>query len=251
MKMQTGWMASAAGLALMSGVVLADSQVSASAADGMSEASRIGYTIGYTLGQRVGADVKGLDVDAFDNGFRQAYAGNPGKLSAEEMQQVIADFQARRTAQMQAEAEKMAADNLVKSNDFLAKNGKGKGVKTTASGLQYKIIKKGSGPSPSATDMVKAHYHGTLADGTVFDSSREGEPVEFPLNRVIPGWTEGLQLMNKGAKFMLFIPPTLGYGAQGAGETIGPNQALVFEVELIGFGPAPAENLIQPIPTGE
>ena len=168
------------------------------------------YTMGFTLGQRVSADVKDVDIGAFNDGFRDAYTGAKGKLTDTQMQKVIENFQQQRMAQLKAEHDKLAADNLAKANEFLAKNGKRKGVKTTKSGLQYEVLKKGAGPSPVPTDMVTAHYHGTLADGKVFDSSREGDPVEFPLNRVIPGWTEGVQLMNKGAKYKFFIPPQLG-----------------------------------------
>lgn len=205
-----------------------------------------GYTMGYTLGQRIAADIKDLDVNAFNEGFNTAYSGGAGKLTDAQMQQVISQFQEQRMAQVKAEREQLAADNLIKSNEFFAKNSKRKGVKKTPSGLQYEVLKKGAGPSPLPTDMVTAHYHGTLPDGTVFDSSRDGEPAQFPLNRVIAGWTEGVQLMSKGAKFKFFIPPQLGYGERGAGDSIGPNQALVFEVELIDFAAEPQE-----MPAGE
>ncbi|MFZ5698711.1 MAG: FKBP-type peptidyl-prolyl cis-trans isomerase [Pseudomonadota bacterium] len=205
-----------------------------------------GYTMGYTLGQRIATDIKDLDVGAFQEGFNTAYTGGAGKLTDAQMQQVISQFQEQRMAQVKAEREQLAADNLIKSNEFLAKNSKRKGVKKTPTGLQYEVLKKGTGPSPLPTDMVTAHYHGTFPDNTVFDSSRDGEPAQFPLNRVIAGWTEGVQLMNKGAKFKFFIPPQLGYGERGAGDSIGPNQALVFEVELIDFAAEPQE-----VPAGE
>lgn len=124
--------------------------------------------------------------------------------------------------------------NLVKGQAFLAANKSKEGVVTTASGLQYKVVKSGSGPKPSATDKVKVHYHGTLIDGTVFDSSvQRGEPIEFPVSQVIKGWTEALQLMSVGSKFTLYIPSELAYGEQGGGDKIGANEALIFEVELI------------------
>jgi FKBP-type peptidyl-prolyl cis-trans isomerase FklB len=117
---------------------------------------------------------------------------------------------------------------------FLAANGKKQGVVTTASGLQYQILKRGTGATPKATDEVSVHYHGTLIDGTVFDSSEQrGEPASFPVKEVIPGWTEALQLMKVGDKFRLFIPSELAYGERGAGELIAPNTALIFEVELL------------------
>lgn len=123
---------------------------------------------------------------------------------------------------------------LAKGEKFLEDNAKKEGVTVTASGLQYKVITPGTGKSPQATDTVEVHYEGTLIDGTVFDSSyRRGESIEFPLNRVIPGWTEGVQLMQEGGKYRFFIPSRLAYGPRGAGGVIGPNQALIFDVELI------------------
>lgn len=225
-------------LTLVAAPVFADPAVDA-AAPARSEGWALGYTLGFTFGQRVGADIKDLDLDAFEQGMREAFAGKPGQLSEPEMQQAMEAFQQKRIAQIQAEQAQRAADNLAKSNEFLAKNGKRKGVKTTKSGLQYEVLAKGKGASPKPTDLVTAHYHGTFPDGAVFDSSRGGEPVEFPLDRVIPGWTEGVQLMKAGAKYKFYLPPGLAYGAEGIGEDIPPNQALVFEVELVSFRAAP------------
>jgi FKBP-type peptidyl-prolyl cis-trans isomerase len=126
---------------------------------------------------------------------------------------------------------------LAKGEKFLEENAKKEGVTTTASGLQYKVLTPGTGKSPKATDTVLVHYRGTLIDGTEFDSSyKRKEPISFPLNRVIAGWTEGVQLMQEGAKFEFYIPSKLGYGSRGAGRDIGPNQALIFEVELLKVG---------------
>lgn len=126
---------------------------------------------------------------------------------------------------------------LAKGEKFLEENAKKEGVTTTASGLQYKVLTAGTGKSPKATDTVLVHYRGTLIDGTEFDSSyKRKEPISFPLNRVIAGWTEGVQLMQEGAKFEFYIPSKLGYGSRGAGRDIGPNQALIFEVELLKVG---------------
>jgi len=123
---------------------------------------------------------------------------------------------------------------LAKGEKFLEDNAKKDGVTVTASGLQYKVITEGTGKSPKATDTVLVHYEGTLIDGKVFDSSyKRGEPIEFPLNRVIAGWTEGVQLMKEGAKYRLYLPSRLAYGSRGAGRDIGPNEALIFDVELI------------------
>ena len=134
-------------------------------------------------------------------------------------------------------AQNSADDNLTKGAEFLAKNSKAEDVKTTSSGLQLKVLKKGTGTThPTATDRVKVHYHGTLIDGTVFDSSVDrGQPISFGLNRVIKGWTEGLQLMVVGEKTRLFIPSELAYGKRGAGSVIGANMALIFDVELLGI----------------
>ncbi|MDB6175428.1 MAG: fkpA [Chthoniobacteraceae bacterium] len=129
----------------------------------------------------------------------------------------------------------MAESPIEKGEKYLAENAKKEGVKTTASGLQYKVLKEGEGKSPKATDTVQVHYRGTLLDGTEFDSSiKRGQPAEFPLNRVIKGWTEGVQLMKEGAKYQFTIPPQLAYGASGTpGGPIGPNETLIFEVELL------------------
>lgn len=135
-----------------------------------------------------------------------------------------------------AKEEKLAA-NLKAGEDFLAKNKQRPEVQTTASGLQYEVLTQGSGPKPKATDKVKCHYHGTLIDGTVFDSSvKRGQPATFPLNMVIKGWTEALQLMPVGSKYRLFLHPSLAYGDRQTGAVIGPNSTLIFDVELLGIG---------------
>jgi FKBP-type peptidyl-prolyl cis-trans isomerase len=173
-----------------------------------------------------------LDTEIITAGIEDAFKESP-KLSDAQMQSILTNLQQELQDKRMKEQQASSTDNLEQANVFLAKNKSVEGVKSTESGLQYQVMKAGSGVSPKATDNVKVHYHGTLLDGTVFDSSvQRGEPAEFPLNRVIPGWTEGLQLMKKGAKYKFFIPPSLAYGAQGAG-AIGPNSLLIFEVELI------------------
>lgn len=128
----------------------------------------------------------------------------------------------------------MAQTALEKGQEFLKENAKKEGVKTTASGLQYKVLREGSGKQPKATDTVEVNYEGKLINGTVFDSSyKRGESISFPLNQVIPGWTEGVQLMKEGAKYQFYIPSTLAYGKRGAGGAIGPDETLIFDVELI------------------
>jgi FKBP-type peptidyl-prolyl cis-trans isomerase FklB len=136
----------------------------------------------------------------------------------------------------QAKGEKLAA-NLKAGEDFLEKNKQREGVQTTQSGLQYEVLTEGNGPKPKATDKVKCHYHGTLIDGTIFDSSvQRGQPATFPLNMVIKGWTEALQLMSVGSKYRLFLHPDLAYGERQTGSVIGPNSTLIFDVELLGIG---------------
>jgi len=202
------------------------------------EGWKVGYSLGFKLGERIGKEIEDLDVDGFTSGFKAGYAGEKEpKLTAEEMEATIKGYQEKRVAKMREDMKVKSDKNLADATAFLAENGKKPGVVTLPSGLQYEVLAKGTGPSPKATDVVKARYHGTLVDGTVFDSTRErgDQPAEFPLNRVIPAWTEGVQLMNKGAKYKLYVPPALGYGERGAGGKIGPNQALVFEIELVDF----------------
>jgi FKBP-type peptidyl-prolyl cis-trans isomerase FklB len=207
--------------------------------DKESDGWKVGYSVGHRLGERLKAEMADLQVDAFVAGFRDAYTGEASpELTGEQMDETLKAYQTARIEEKRKELQAKADAAKASGDAFLAENGKRAGVTTTASGLQYEVLAQGSGPSPKATDTVKAHYHGTLIDGTVFDSTRErGQPAEFPLNRVIPGWTEGLQLMNRGAKYKFYIPSELGYGQRGAGQKIGANEALVFEVELVDFYP--------------
>lgn len=191
----------------------------------------------YALGANFGEQLKGagidVDIDAFVQGFKEAFAGK-NQFSQEQMQEAFGyvDSMAR------SGQEKMVQVQKAEGAAFLAKNKKEAGVKETASGLQYKVITEGTGKKPTAADQVKVHYTGKLLDGTVFDSSVErGEPITFPLSQVIPGWTEGLQLMSEGSKYILYIPSDLGYGDRGAGAQIKPGATLVFEVELIEVNP--------------
>jgi FKBP-type peptidyl-prolyl cis-trans isomerase FklB len=193
--------------------------------------------LSYSIGTEVGAGLKkqGIDVDpkAFAAGLADALVGKL-QLSDAEIKEALSTARTQLMAKQQAKQQADAAVNAKAGEAFLAANGKKEGVKTTASGLEYKVLKSGTGKTPTLKDTVKVHYQGTLIDGTVFDSSiQRGEPVVFPLDGVIPGWTEALQLMKEGDKFQLFIPPKLAYGAAGAGDKIGPNAVLIFEVELI------------------
>ncbi len=230
------------GLALLAALLTAacTQQQEAAAPDDLTTLEtteqRLSYGIAYGLGERLKADGVPLDVDAFNLGLRHAFEGQERLLTQEEIGQEMQAYQASRAAERQAEAEKAATDNATAGEAFRAEYAKGEGVMQTESGLLYQELRAGDGPKPTAEDAVEVHYKGTLIDGTEFDSSySRGTPVTFGLNQVIPGWTEGLQLMPVGSKFQLVIPPELGYGPGGAGASIGPNATLVFEVELIGI----------------
>lgn len=189
--------------------------------------------VGYAFGVAIGTSIKptGIEFDynAFLDGMKDAITKEKAKVTPEEANAVI-------QGALAAAMEKKAAASAAKEKEFLDKNGKKDGMKTTASGLQYEVVSEGNGAKPKATDTVKVHYTGTLLDGKKFDSSVDrGEPAVFPLDKVIPGWTEGIQLMTVGSKYKLYIPSALAYGAEGAGGVIGPNETLTFEVELISI----------------
>ncbi|MDR1596961.1 MAG: FKBP-type peptidyl-prolyl cis-trans isomerase [Treponema sp.] len=187
----------------------------------------------YAFGVALGSDFKqaGLvfDYDALIEGFRDTLEGNETRITLEEAMPLIQNA-------MKDAMARQAEENKQKGINFLTENGKKAEVKTTASGLQYELVNPGTGPNPQATDTVSVHYEGTLLDGTVFDSSYErSEPTEFPLDQVIAGWTEGIQLMEVGSTYRLFIPSDLAYGEQGVRNFIPPNSTLIFKVELLGI----------------
>lgn len=195
--------------------------------------AKAGYSVGYMTGKSSAEHITTLDVDQFVKGFQDAYAKKPGALTEDEMKAALMAFETRLRADAMAKSQKDAAEGSAKATAYLAENAKKAGVKTTATGLQYEVIKEGTGAKPAATSNVTVNYEGKLLDGTIFDSSiQRKEPATFPLNRVIPGWTEGLQLMSEGAKYKFTIPAKLAYGEQGAGP-IPPNSTLIFEVELL------------------
>jgi len=196
--------------------------------------SRISYTIGVNIGQDFKTQKMEVDADILLMGMKDSLAGKELRLTDEEMVSEIQTFQQEMQAKMAAEMEGAAAKNLADGEAFLAENAKQEGVEVTESGLQYKILEPGEGDSPEAADVATVHYRGTLIDGTQFDSSYDrGQPATFPVGGVIAGWTEALQLMKPGAKWQLTIPAELAYGERGAGQDIGPNATLLFDVELI------------------
>jgi FKBP-type peptidyl-prolyl cis-trans isomerase len=196
--------------------------------------------ISYMLGQNVGRDLRQneiqCDFNSFMTGVRDALSGQKPKWSDAELQACRARFEGEMRQKMEGRMQQAAAQNQKEADAFLAKNAQTPGVQSTPSGLQYKVLKQGNGPTPALTDKVRVHYRGTLLDGTEFDSSYGGEPAGFGVNEVIPGWTEALQKMRVGDKWQLFVPGDLAYGPNPPpGAPIGPNSLLVFEVELLGI----------------
>lgn len=189
---------------------------------------KFSYAIGLGIGQNLlSMGAKDIEVKDFAQAIEDVLKGNKTEISHTEAREIVNKF----FSELEA---KVNAENIQKGKEFLESNKTNPNIKTLPSGLQYEVIKEGNGKSPKATDRVRCHYEGTLIDGTMFDSSiKRGEPAVFGVNQVIPGWVEALQLMSEGAKWKLYIPSDLGYGAHGAGEMIPPHSTLIFEVELI------------------
>lgn len=196
---------------------------------------KLSYALGLSMGNNFKASgIESVNIQDFADGVAAVYYGSQPKMSYDEAKAEIQRFFTELEAKQKAASEAMAAVNAKAGEDFLAENGKRVEVKTTASGLQYEVLKEGEGPQPTAADQVVVHYTGKLIDGTVFDSSEErGTPATFGVSQVIPGWVEALQLMKAGSTWRLFIPSALAYGPQGAGGVIGPNQTLIFDVTLL------------------
>ncbi|HEY9118857.1 MAG TPA: FKBP-type peptidyl-prolyl cis-trans isomerase [Marinobacter sp.] len=200
---------------------------------------KVSYGMGLVMGERMGNDLLDLQMDQFLQGVQHGHAGDEEqtRMSREEIQEALMAYQSQLQEQEAAKTEELAKKNKEAGEEFLAENAEREGVKTTESGLQYEILEEGNGEKPTAEDRVRVHYTGELISGEVFDSSRErGEPVTFGLNQVIPGWTEGLQLMSEGSRAKLYIPADLAYGP-GGNQRIGPNETLVFDVELLEINP--------------
>lgn len=195
---------------------------------------KVSYALGIGIGRQLSQmGAAGLNIDDFAQAIKDVIAGDL-KLGDAEAQQIVQEFFAKQEEKQKAEAAEKGKAAKQDGEKFLAENGKKEGVITTASGLQYQVLREGNGQSPKATDTVECHYEGTLIDGTKFDSSYDrGQTATFPLNQVIAGWTEGLQLMKEGGKYRFFIPYELGYGERGAGASIPPFSTLVFDVELV------------------
>lgn len=196
------------------------------------------YCVGLDIGQNLKDGMFDLEIEQVLEGIRDAYGNKERKITEEELISTLTAYQQELQQKHMEEQKKLADENLAAGKAFLEANAKKEGIVVTASGLQYKVIEPGTGTTPAATDKVKVHYRGTLIDGKEFDSSMSrGEPVTFAVNQVIPGWTEAIQLMKEGAKYQVFIPSDLAYGARGAGPDIGPNSTLIFEIELIKVNP--------------
>lgn len=195
---------------------------------------QVGYAIGAQIGTQLAMTKDDIDSKALILGLTDAMDGTALKLTDQQMQEAKMAFQKKVQEKAQAEMKKLAEANKAEGEKFLAENKTKEGVVTLPSGLQYKIVQAGTGATPSATDTVVTNYTGTLINGKVFDSSvQRGEPATFPVNGVIPGWTEALQHMKVGAKWKLYIPADLAYGERGAGQMIAPNSTLLFDIELL------------------
>jgi len=196
---------------------------------------KVSYSIGMQIGFNLGRQKVDINPDILAAGIKDAIAGKP-QLTTDQVKDIMSQFE----KDMEQKQKQAGEKNKTEGAKFLEDNKKKPGVKTTASGLQYKVEKEGTGSQPKATDMVTVNYRGTLIDGTEFDSSyKRNQPATFPVNGVIKGWTEALQLMKQGAKYQLFIPSNLAYGERAMGPDIGPNSTLIFDVDLVDVKPPP------------
>lgn len=221
-------------MAMCGVIALSGASFAADAPELKTDKEKISYSIGMDIGGSLKRGSVEVDPDLLAKGLKDSYGGGKTMLTEDQARQAIEDFQKTMMAKQAETMKTLSEKNKADGERFLAENAKKAGVKVLPSGLQYKVIAPGTGKSPTTADTVTTHYRGTLIDGTEFDSSyKRGEPATFPVSGVIPGWTEALQLMKEGAKWQLFVPPGLAYGERGAGQVIGPNATLVFEVELL------------------
>jgi FKBP-type peptidyl-prolyl cis-trans isomerase FkpA len=205
------------------------------AAELETEPQKLGYIIGMDIGTSLKQQGTDLDLDTLFMAIKATYNGEPLAMTPEEAAAIRESFIAERRVEAEADRSSMGSVNATEGDKFLLENRLKDGIQLTDSGLQYQVLEMGEGERPAATDKVTVHYRGTLLNGEEFDSSySRGEPISFALDQVIPGWTEGVQLMPVGSKFMFYIPPNLAYGPAGGGP-IGPNATLIFQVELLGI----------------
>jgi FKBP-type peptidyl-prolyl cis-trans isomerase len=204
-----------------------------------TDRQRQSYAMGMNIGVNLHRQGITLDPALVARGIKDSQAGGKTAMTEDEARAAIQQLQGEVRSKLEAKSKEEGAANVKTGEDFLAANKSKPGIVTLPSGLQYKILKEGTGPKPTASDTVKCNYRGTLINGKEFDSTAKhgGEPAEFPVGGVIKGWTEALQLMPVGSKWQLFIPPDMAYGARGAGADIGPNETLIFEVELLSIEP--------------
>ncbi len=199
-----------------------------------TQKGKASYAIGFDLGKNLKKYSEDIELEKMLQGIRDGISGQNSILTEEETKKTLTEFQQTLIKKEMERRKELAVKNKVEEEKFLAENAKKEGVVTTASGLQYKVIREGKGPKPTLEDTVKVHYKGTFINGKEFDSSyKRGEPITFQLKNMIPGWIEALQMMNAGSKWQIFIPSALAYGEQGAGDIIEPNSLLIFEVELL------------------
>ena len=199
---------------------------------------KVGYSFGYIMGRSNAEVLKDMNLDAFLAGLKIASQGQNSALTDEEMSQVLTQFKKNAEAKQLKALQDIAKNNAKNGEAFLAENAKKPNVKVTKSGLQYEVIRQGTGKTPKASSQVKVNYEGRLLDNTIFDSSiARQQPAEFNVNQVIAGWTEGLQLMKEGSVYRFYIPAKLAYGEIGSGDTIEPNSTLIFDVELLKVQP--------------